>query len=193
MKGLSKKEFQYGSVILSFAYAETPEKAMEGLIGSIRNLNELPIDIRINKPPYPIEKDQENLKKVLKELAGRKKLHSLLFIHDFTFCYYAHFASFADVQEDGVIADPPHFLNRSPVPCTALLALCLIEFLKSDINKVRKYILKCKMCKKCFITKKIDPRTKYCPTCSKKNKMPKEKLSAYDKNRRSILKKRKEV
>jgi hypothetical protein len=130
---------------------------------------------------------------VLKELAGRKKLHNLSLMHDFTFCYDAHFASFADVQEEGFIADPPHSLNRSPVPCTALLALCLIEFLKLDINKVRKYILKCKMCKKCFITKKIDPRTKYCSTCSKKNKIPKEKLSAYDKNMRSILKKRKEV
>ena len=49
MKGISKKEFQYGSAILSFAYAETPEKAMGGLTQSIKNLGGLPVDIRINK------------------------------------------------------------------------------------------------------------------------------------------------
>jgi hypothetical protein len=60
----------------------------------------------------------------------------------------------------------------------SLLGFSLSEFI---INKDLRKLKLCQRCNIFFIAKKKDKRIKYCPTCSKKNKMTKEDRREYQK------------
>lgn len=195
-QSLTETELKYFTTIIQFLYAKNHKEAIAGLSASIRGLYELPISTEVEKSTSSdVKWDQSKIKTILEGLHEGKRLHDISEIHDFNFCYYAFFTSVADVEEDSLYADTPHFPYETPIPHTAILAFCLVGLLRSGTDRIRKHIYKCELCKKYFVSKKIDPaKIKYCPGyCRESNKMETEERSAYDKRRRSILKKRKEV
>jgi hypothetical protein len=195
-QSLAETELKYFKTIIQFLYAKDHKEAIAGLSASLRGLDELPISTKIEKATSShVELDQSRIETILKGLHEGKLLHDISEIHDFNFCYYAFFNSVADVEENSLRADPPHFFYEKPIPHTAILAFCLVGLLGSGTDRIRKHIYKCKLCEHYFVSKKIDPaKIKYCPgSCRTSNKMEQEVRSAYDKNRRSILKRRKEV
>ncbi|MGO9138773.1 MAG: hypothetical protein ACLP9S_06910 [Syntrophales bacterium] len=193
-KGLSKKEVTCSNILYDFAHAET-ERAIEVLSKSIRKLDELPASTQVREDEsILVAHDQQNVKKIFKELYKGKALSDISPIDHFNFCYYAFFHSMADVQENHLYADPPHLFDDEPLPHTAILALCLVELLKADTEKIRKHIYKCKSCGSFFISIKKAKNIKYCPGyCRTKNKMTKKRRSKYDKKLRKMHKEMKAI
>jgi len=67
------------------------------------------------------------------------------------------------------------------------ISYCLIEFLLEPQNQ--KYLKKCQLCSDFFIAIRLRKDQKYCPVCSRKNKMPKEKFNEYMQDYRKDKKK----
>jgi len=80
---------------------------------------------------------------------------------------------FTKIKEENEIVE----LLSWPGSYQSAIAYFLINYLKSDRN--RKLIYKCDKCRKYFITLKIDNRNRFCPVCSKENKMTVEERKKY--------------
>ena len=182
---LLREELLYGRIAINFANAKTHEEAINNLNDSIREIHEIPRNLKIRKSSAKsVQKDQNKIKELLEDLIKQDHLYNVSLIHDYILCYNFTCKPFLDVQEDGSISEIPLFHDQKSTDHDTFIAYCLVNFLKSDISIKRKHILKCNMCKDFFISKKIDERTKYCPICSYKNKMSKEERSKHDKKKR---------
>lgn len=65
----------------------------------------------------------------------------------------------------------------------------LIEFLETENGK--NYIKSCEQCDVIFFAKKLDDRTKYCPSCSPKSKISRERRNELQRRSRARLKQEK--
>jgi|GEM_PF-5166437 len=186
-KNLNKKNSVYFNILREFAYSETKE-ATNAMYEHLRELDELPMSIKIEKSPLNlIRKYQANLKKIFKDLYDGESLDEMSELSDFMFCYYAFFNSYVEINGEVLQPDPIHLFYEE-FPPDAILSLCLVQLLKTN---VREHIYKCKLCKKYFYSIKYDDdNIKYCPGyCRTKNKMSPEDRSKYDKDIRAIHKK----
>ncbi len=188
-KNPNKKNSVYFNILCDFAYSETKD-ATNTINEHLRELDELPMSTKIEKSPLNlIRKYQAKLKKIFKDLHGGESLDEMSELSDFMGCYYAFFNSYVEINGEVLQPDPIHLFYKD-FPPDAILSLCLVQLLKTN---VREHIYKCTLCKKYFYSIKVDDdNIKYCPGyCRTKNKMSSEVRSHYDKNRREIIKKRK--
>jgi hypothetical protein len=65
------------------------------------------------------------------------------------------------------------------------VTFCIFEFLKNQDYSGRERIAICQHCNNFYIKAKLNDRQHYCPTCSRKNKMPAEKKAKYMKDYRA--------
>jgi len=74
------------------------------------------------------------------------------------------------------------------------ISYCLVEFLKNPEYQGKERISFCPMCEFIFSKSKLNGKQKYCPACSRKNKMTTEEWNAYQKKyRASLSRKRREA
>jgi hypothetical protein len=67
-----------------------------------------------------------------------------------------------------------------------IVAWCVVEFFR--IGRNAELTKHCDFCKKYFIAKKVDDRIKFCPGCSRLNKLPTDQRTQYQRKRRKKLK-----
>ncbi len=189
IKDLKEQEL-FGLILVRFANAKSEEVAKKALFNGLKKVDILPKEQRTNESSLKYPKNigllKQEVTEILDSIINETSLKKNEAFQKFVNIYNSELFRFYYVTNENTLIRKSAFKTSDKIKTETLIAYNLVNFIKSEENKL--YLHRCRndKCKKLFIARKTGKVFK-CKKCSKKSTLTNEQSRIYQKARRQKI------